>query len=211
MARLGETPTLHPGCEVIDSTLGRYVEIGTGCQLLNVTMGDYSYCERFSDIANAEIGKFSNIAAFARIGPTDHPMAQPSLHHFLYRSNDYWDDAGPDAAFFQRRRARTARIGHDTWIGHGAVVRPEVTVGHGAVVAAMAVVTRPVDPYTIVGGVPAQVIRPRFAPAIADRMMALGWWDWDHATLRARLEDFRTLDAEAFLERYERAGAQNPT
>ena len=49
------------------------------------------------------------------------------------------------------------------------------------------------------------------APAIADRMMALGWWDWDHATLRARLEDFRTLDAEAFLERYERAGAQNPT
>jgi len=154
------------------------------------------------DIANASVGKFANIAAFVRIGPTDHPMDRASLHHFLYRSSYYWEDAADDPAFFARRRARRCEIGHDTWIGHGAVIRPEVTVGHGAVVGAGAIVTRDVAPYTIVAGNPARPIRPRFGPGVAERMLALAWWDWDHARLRAALEDFHTLGAEAFLDRH---------
>ncbi len=205
MAKLGEAPLIHPECEIEASRFGRYVEIGRGSRIAHSQFGDYSYCDRYADIANATIGKFANIAAFVRIGPTDHPMANASLHHFLYRSADYWDDAAPDADFFARRRARRAEIGHDCWIGHGAVIRPEVRIGHGAVVAAMAVVTKDVAPYQIVGGVPAQPIRPRFAPALAERLLALAWWDWPHDLLRARLEDFRQLPAEAFVEKYARA------
>ncbi|RAP42055.1 chloramphenicol acetyltransferase [Rhodovulum viride] len=200
MPRLSaETPVLHPDCSVTGCTLGRYVEIGQGARLLNFAMGDYSYCDRYADIANADLGKFANIAAFARIGPTDHPMQRASLHHFLYRSADYWEDAGDDPDFFAHRASRRARIGHDTWIGHGAIVRPEVTVGDGAVVGAGAVVTRDVAPYTVVAGVPAVPIRDRFAPAIARRLQALAWWDWDHAALRHALDDFRSLSVEAFL------------
>ncbi|MEY8841987.1 chloramphenicol acetyltransferase, partial [Cribrihabitans sp. XS_ASV171] len=132
----------------------------------------------------------------------DHPLHTASLHHFLYRSASYWDDAQDDVDWFTRRAERVARIGHDTWIGHGAMIKPEVTVGHGAVVAAGAVVTRDVAPYTIVGGVTAQVIRRRQPEDVADRLIALAWWDWDHDTLRARLEDFRKLSVEAFLEKY---------
>jgi len=195
-------PLVHPGAQVAESRLGRFTEVGEGARLLHVEMGDYSYCERLCDIAHAEIGRFANIAALARIGPTDHPLGTASLHHFLYRSSRYWDDAEDDAAFFAHRRSRVARIGHDTWIGHGAVVKPEVTVGHGAVVAAMAVVTRDVAPYEIVAGIPARPLRRRQPPAIAERLMALGWWDWDHDRLRAALPDFRSLPAEAFLERH---------
>ncbi len=202
MPRLSQEPFLHEGCEITGATLGRYVEIGAGSRVLFSSIADYSYCDRFADIANAEVGKFANIASFVRIGPTDHPMSQASLHHFLYRSADYWDDAGIDEAFFAHRKSRVARIGHDTWIGHGAVIRPEVTVGDGAVVAASAVVTKDVAPYTIVAGVPAREIRPRFAPEIAERLIALAWWDWSHDTLRARLEDFRHLPIEAFVEKY---------
>ncbi|HHS93922.1 MAG TPA: chloramphenicol acetyltransferase [Rhodobacterales bacterium] len=202
MATLGIEPLIHEGAEITGSDFGRYVEIGAGARVQYARFGDYSYCDRYADIANAEIGKFANIAAFARIGPTDHPMAQASLHHFLYRSSDYWEDVGADEAFFAKRKARIARIGHDTWIGHNAVIRPEITVGDGAVVAASAVVTRDVAPYTIVAGIPATPIRARFAPEIAERLMALAWWDWDHATLRARLDDFRSLPIEAFLEKY---------
>ena len=54
----------------------------------------------------------------------------------------------------------------------------------------------------IVAGVPAEPLRPRFAPQVADRLLALAWWDWDHDRLRAALEDFRALKAEAFLEKY---------
>ncbi len=202
MARLGPEPFFHPDCETVACSFGRFVEIGRGSRLAHVEMGDYSYCDRYADIANATVGKFANIASFTRIGPTDHPMQQASLHHFLYRSDDYWDDADRDEAFFARRRARRAVIGHDTWIGHGAVVRPEVTVGHGAVIASSAVVTRDVAPYEIVTGIPARPMRMRFPPEVVARLLDLAWWDWDHETLRDRLPDFRHMPIEAFLDRY---------
>ena len=192
MARLSaDTPFIHPDCEITDAQFGRYVEIGRASRVAHSTIGDYSYCDRMADIANAEIGKFSNIASCVRIGATDHPMDKASLHHFHYRSADYFDDAHHDAAWFDHRRSRRATIGHDTWLGHGAVV------------AGGAIVTRDVPPYMIVAGIPAVPLRARYTRNIAERMMALAWWDWSHERLRETLDDFRTLPAEAFLEKYE--------
>ncbi|MEM8790717.1 MAG: DapH/DapD/GlmU-related protein [Pseudomonadota bacterium] len=199
---LTEEPFVHPDCEITDSTFGRYTEIGRASRIAHSVFGDYSYCDRLANIANTRIGKFSNIASCVRIGPTDHPMDRASLHHFLYRSQDYWPDAEPDMDFFAQRASRIASIGHDTWIGHNAIIRPEITVGDGAVVAMGAIVTKDVAPYTIVAGVPAKPMRARFPSDIAERMMALAWWDWSHADLRAALGDFRALSAEAFLEKY---------
>jgi len=204
MAKLSPTePVIHPGCDVAHSSFGAYTEVGAGTRVANSHFGDYSYCDRSCDIANAEIGKFANIASFTRIGATDHPMEKASLHHFLYRSASYWEDAEDDAEWFAHRKSRRSSIGHDTWIGHGAMIKPEVTIGHGAVVASGAVVTKNVAPYTIVGGNTARLIRRRYPEQVAERMMALAWWEWDHATLRAALPDFRALQAEAFLEKYE--------
>ncbi|MDT8328182.1 MAG: DapH/DapD/GlmU-related protein [Roseovarius sp.] len=204
MARLSaDTPVIHPECEITDSTFGAYVEIGKGSRVAHSSLGDYSYCDRYADIANAQIGKFANIAAFCRIGATDHPLHTAACHHFIYRSDDYWDDAERDESFFAHRKSRTAHIGHDTWIGAGAMIKPEVTLGHGAVVAAGAVVTRDVDPYTIVAGTPAKVLRRRQPREIADRLIALAWWDWPHEALRTALGDFRRLEAGAFLKKYE--------
>lgn len=202
MAKLSDQPLIHDGAVVRGCTLGRYTEIGQGARLLNVAMDDYSYTARFADIANATIGKFSNIAAFTRINPGNHPLDRASLHHFMYRAASYWDDAEDEAAVFDWRAARPVTIGHDTWFGHGAVVLAGRTVHSGAVVGAGAVVTRDVAPYSIVAGNPARPIRDRLAPALAERLMALGWWDWDHARLRAALEDFRGLSVAAFLEKY---------
>jgi hypothetical protein len=193
---------IHPGCQIVNSTFEAWTEVGEGSRILNSTFEAYAYCDRLSDIANTTVGKFANIAALTRIGPTDHPMGQASLHHFLYRSASYWPDAEDDAAFMAHRASRRTVIGPDTWLGHGAIVKPEVTIGAGAIVASGAVVTRDVAPYMIVAGVPAQPLRARFAPGIADRLMALAWWDWCHDRLRAALTDFRSLPAEAFLEKY---------
>lgn len=202
MPGLGDVPRIGEGCDIAETTFGRFVEIGRGTNLARCEIGDYSYCARFCDFANASIGKFANIASFVRIGATDHPLDRASLHHFVYRSASYWDDAEDDADWFARRRARCTVIGHDTWIGHAAQIKPEVMVGHGAVVASGAIVTRDVAPYSIVAGVPATEIRRRQPPGIAERLVALGWWDWDHTRLRAALDDFRALSAEAFLDAY---------
>ncbi|GGB00273.1 DapH/DapD/GlmU-related protein [Allosediminivita pacifica] len=196
-------PLIHEDCSIIDSQFGAYTEIGKGSRVAYSRLGDYSYCDRMCDIANAEIGKFANIASYARIGATDHPLDRASLHHFMYRSASYWEDAEDDAAWFEKRRARKARIGHDTWIGHNAQVKPGITLGHGAVVAAGAIVTHDVSPYEIVAGVPAKHVRDRLSRHLADRLIALGWWDWEHDRLRQALEDFRSLNVAAFLEKYE--------
>ncbi|WP_417264177.1 chloramphenicol acetyltransferase [Celeribacter sp.] len=204
MPKLSATePFVHEGAEVHNATFGAYCEVGKGARVLNSDFLDYAYCDQFADIANTTVGKFANIAAFTRIGPTDHPYQNASLHHFLYRSSYYWEDAEDDPAFFTARSARRTVIGHDTWIGHGAIIKPEVSIGNGAIVASGAVVTKDVPPYTIVAGVPSQPMRPRYAEGVGERIDALGWWDWDHQRLRAAIEDFRSLKAEAFLEKYE--------
>lgn len=195
-------PYLHDGVQISGSTFGGYTEVGQGSRINQCSFGDYAYCDRFSDIANTTVGPFANIAAFTRIGPTDHPMGNASLHHFLYRSSYYWEDAEDDLAFFARRTARRTVLGADCWIGHAAIIRPDVTIGIGSVVGAGAVVTKDVADYTIVAGVPAVTVRPRFAPEIAARMTALAWWTWPHDQLRASLPDFRALSAEDFLTAY---------
>jgi len=110
-------------------------------------------------------------------------------------------DDHDDEAFFEWRRRQLTHIGNDTWIGHGATIMPGVTVGDGAVVGSGAVVTKDVAPYTIVGGVPARVLRERFDPEISNRLAMLQWWDWPHETLKDRLEDF-SGDVTRFLEKW---------
>lgn len=113
---------MDPSARVKRTVLGRYTQIAEGEVLLDNSLGDYSYAMRFCNIANATIGQFASIASFVRIGATDHPIDRASQHHFLYCSADNWRDAESDAGFLDRHAARRAEIGHEGWLGHGAVL-----------------------------------------------------------------------------------------
>ncbi|MEM6549918.1 MAG: acetyltransferase [Pseudomonadota bacterium] len=203
MKRLGEDPLIHETAITTNCTFGRYCEVMAGCHLNEVQMDDYSYCAAYADIWCTCVGKFSNIAAMTRINPGNHPMDRASLHHFMYRSAQYWPDQSDDETFFDWRRQHGVEIGHDTWLGNGAIILAGRTVGHGAVVGAGAVVTKDVAPYEIVAGNPGRRIRMRFPDQIIDRLLTLAWWDWPHDRIGAALQDFRKFSAEGFLERYE--------
>jgi len=70
-------------------------------------------------------------------------------------------------------------IGNDVWFGQNVTILPGIKVGDGAILGASAVITKDVEPYTIVGGNPAKVIRKRFAQETIDYLLELKWWDWD--------------------------------
>jgi phosphonate metabolism protein (transferase hexapeptide repeat family) len=203
MSRLGESPWIDPTATVKNTTLGRYTEIGAGCHVADSVIGDYSYCVENTQIAYATIGKFANIAAHVRIYASRHPMQLASLHHFTYRSSWYFDDLEDNPDFFAWRAGMGIAIGHDTWLGHGSVIMPGVSVGNGSIIGSNAVVTRDVPPFSIAVGVPAKVIKLRFDQPIAERMEKLAWWDWPHALLHDRMADFRTMPAGEFLDKYE--------
>ncbi|MDP1731965.1 MAG: DapH/DapD/GlmU-related protein [Devosia sp.] len=202
MTRLSDAPLIDETARVTDSVLGRYTEVGARTHVTHSSLGDYSYAVNDTQIAYAQIGRFANIASQVRIYASRHPMDRASLHHFTYRSAWYFDDAADDQSFFGWRASNGITIGHDTWIGHGAVVMPAVKIGNGAVIGSGAVVTRDVPAFAIAVGSPARVIKQRFPNAIAARLEALAWWDWEHSRLRGALEDFRSPRIEAFLEKH---------
>ncbi|MBR0641532.1 LbetaH domain-containing protein [Plastoroseomonas hellenica] len=208
-----KTPKLRE--TFVDATVSlREVGIGQCCEILAgsrveyAEIGDYSYLGQDCIVADATIGRFCAIAAQVRIGAPNHPIARPSLHRFTYCPEYYDATAERDHAFFRDRRADRVHIGHDVWIGHGVTVLPGVRVGNGAVLAASAVVTKDVPAYAIVGGVPARLIRERFAARIAARLERIAWWDWPFARIMERLPEFQSEDIEAFCERWDRPAGE---
>jgi len=193
-------PKIGQQVELNRSTLGQYVHIADNAIIEETQIGDYSYTAGNNQIFCATIGKFVSIATYVRINPGNHPTYQRvAQHHFTYRSSVYGlgeDDQG----FFDWRREHNVIVGNDVWIGHNAVLMPGVQVGNGAVIGTSAVVTKDVEPYSIVAGVAAKKIGMRFDDTMIGRIEASRWWDWDHETLKERMPDFR--DMHVFAEKY---------
>ena len=124
------------------------------------------------------IGKFCSIACGAKFlfNSANHAFRSLSNYTFplffeewgLNKKNvaSAWDNKGDII------------IGNDVWIGYEAVIMAGVHIGDGAVIAARAVVTKDVPPYTIVGGTPARKIRMRFEEETIAKLQQIQWWNW---------------------------------
>jgi phosphonate metabolism protein (transferase hexapeptide repeat family) len=196
------TPRVHQSAEVRDCVLGKFTDVAPRVVMAECELGDYSYLARGSEAIYTSIGKFCCIAANARLNALNHPLERISQHNITYRPNEYFLYGKLDKDFRERRRAARVEIGHDVWIGHGAIVLPGVKIGHGAVIAAGAVVTKNVEPYAIVAGVPAKRIKWRFPKSIRERIIRLAWWDWPADKLATAVEDMQLLSAAKFLKKW---------
>lgn len=90
-------------------------------------------------------------------------------------------------------------VQHDVWIGTRAIILSGVHIGTGAVIGAGAVVTKNVEPYSIVAGNPARLIRYRFSPSQIQRLLSTEWWDWPEERVQENLHLLLSSDVEAFL------------
>ena len=92
-------------------------------------------------------------------------------------------------------------IGNDVWIGANVTIMSGVTIGDGAVIANNSHVVRNVEPYTLVGGNPAQLIRPRFQPEQIDKLLAIKWWDWEESKINQFAPLLCNNNIDVFIER----------
>ncbi|TVR72799.1 MAG: acetyltransferase [Sphaerobacteraceae bacterium] len=196
----GPEPLIDPTAHLRDSTIGGWTWIGPGTSIIECEIGDYSYLVTGCTAIYSTIGKFCSIASGTHINPGNHPTWRVTQNHMTYRRVSYRFAETDDAEIFAWRRANAVTIGHDVWIGTNAIILPGVSVGTGAVVAAGAVVSKDVEPYAIVGGVPAKPIRERFPAKVAEKLQEIAWWDWSREELEARIVDFNNLDS--FIEKY---------
>jgi hypothetical protein len=67
------------------------------------------------------------------------------------------------------------------------------------VIGAGSVVSRDVDPYTIVAGNPAVLVRKRFSDEVIARLLELEWWDWPEARIRENIHVLCSGDVEKLL------------
>ena len=196
------SPRVHATARLRETTLGKFTDVAERVILAECEVGDYSYFERNVEAIYTTFGKFCAIAANARINALNHPTNRISQHKITYRPNEYFVGAKIDKGFRGMRQSKRVVIGHDAWIGHGAIILPGISIGHGAVIAAGAIVTKDVEPFAIVAGIPAKRIKWRFPKSIRTRIISLAWWDWEHCKLAAAITDMQTLSPQDFLKRH---------
>lgn len=136
-------------------------------------MGRYSFCGYDCSIYYAEIGSFVSIAGGVVIGAPEHPMSWVSTSPVFYRGRDSIKKKFSDHCL---PNPNITLVGNDVWIGSGAVILSGVSIGDGAVIGAGSIVTKNVDPYAIVAGSPAKLIRYRFSNDIINRLLRSEWW-----------------------------------
>lgn len=205
---LKDNSKIYKSCDVKDSVLCENVSIGDFSRIADSKFLEHVIIQRNAMVYGTEIGRYtytgknlvswhSKIGAFCSIswnvsiGGANHDYNRVTTHSFLY-SKDFGmldDNKAPGYDRF----LQPCEIGNDVWIAANACVCRGVKIGDGAVVAAGAVVTKDVKPYTIVAGVPAKPLKKRFSSEIIELLLKSKWWTLPSNTIKSNFDLFNSV------------------
>lgn len=165
----------------------------------NVSIGDYTYYDDPVEPENFEqnnilfnypefgdrliIGKFCAIATGTKfmMGSANHRMDSVTTYPFNVFGG-IWEEVSPIHLTELPFKGDTI-VGNDVWLGRECLIMPGVTIGDGAIIAARSVVVKDIEPYSIVGGNPARIIRKRFDEEMIELLLRIKWWDMDPVSI----------------------------
>lgn len=177
----------------------------------NIEIGDYTFYHDTNNLLDFEhnnvlyqyyynqdklkIGKFCSIATGAKFifNGANHTLKSFSTYPFPLFSDETqynpsiveaWDNKGDIV------------IGNDVWLGYDSIIMAGVTIGNGAIIGTRALVTKDVEPYTIVGGIPAKPIRKRFDDELIELLQEIQWWNWDIEKINRNLDIIKSGNKE---------------
>lgn len=182
------------GCNINETKFGDNIFLGENVSILNSFIGDFSYVNRNTSIMNTSIGKFCSIGPNVQIILGKHPSAFVSTHPAFYANNKPFKTFS-DQTYIKEYDSVT--IGNDVWIAEGVIIPSGVTIGNGAIITARSVVTKDVEPYSIVGGVPARHIKFRFEESMVKIINDSEWWNWNVDDLKLNFKLFH--DTSIFI------------
>lgn len=179
----------------------------------NIIIGDYTYYDDFENVENFEknvkyhfdfindkliIGKFCMIASdvkFIMNGANHLTNAITSYPFAIFGKG--WENAMDGKSYPQKGNIN---IGNDVWIGYNATIMAGVTIGDGAIIATNSTVVKDVEPYSIVGGNPANEIKKRFSEDKIAKLLELKWWDWEIEKITKNVQNLTDNDITKIVE-----------
>jgi len=185
----------------------------------SIEIGEFSYYHNFDILENYEsylapylfplspdkliIGKFVQIAHGVRFitNSANHKMKAFSTYPFMnFMMTNKTTSEDIVKMFEESQNAGDTVVGNDVWIGIDATIMPNVKIGDGAIIGAKSVVTKNVEPYTIVAGNPAKVIKRRFDDDTVEKLLKIKWWEWDIKTIEKNIGAITGNDIEALSD-----------
>ena len=190
------TCSISLSANINDSKLDDNIAIYDNTIISKCCIGRHTYIQKNTRIFNADIGNFCSIASNVSIAPGLHFRSGVSSHPSFYLKNNPLTMTFSDEDSF--KTYKKVIIGHDVWIGENVLIMDGIKVGTGAIIAAGSVVTKNVEPYNIVAGVPAKIINFRFKNDKISDLLESEWWNFSNSWFK---DNFKLMsNPEKFIK-----------
>lgn len=197
---IDDTSVCYNNTIITKSKINQYTTIGDGTTVFNSILVGCNSINRYNCISdstidfgtytghrctikNTRIGKFCSLSWDISLGGKNHNYNSCTTYP-KYHMNRVLEGKSD----IIRQDMKDTEIGNDVWIGSGAIILRGVNVGDGAVIGAGAVVNKDVEPYSIVVGNPARMLKKRFSEDVIDELLKMRWWDWSIDKIREKRE-----------------------
>lgn len=178
------------------SVVDKEAKVYERAKIFRSSVGAYTYIGRNTSLINAHVGKFCSIAGGVAIGMGTHTLNNASTSPIFTEKTNGLKKSWCKDSQEEVDPYPPVVLGNDVWIGARVMIMGGVTIGDGAVIGAGAIVTKDVPPYAVAVGVPAKVVKYRFANDVIEEFLRIKWWDLPEDLLQENLELFQSSNID---------------